>query len=59
MRPESLAINVSIAVALGAGIGLVFGAAIDDIAMGAALGPAAALAICLVIYGNRVRRNSK
>ena len=59
MKPESLAINVSVAVALGAGIGSTVGAAFGNIAIGVAFGPAIALVICLAIYGNRVKGDSK
>ena len=54
MKPESLAINVGVAVAVGAILGVAFGAAFGNIAMGVALGPAIGLAVCLAIYGKRV-----
>ena len=58
MKPETLAINVSVAVGLGAAVGALIGAMLGDVAMGVSFGPAADLGICLVAYGNRISRDT-
>lgn len=58
MKPETLAINVSVAVGLGAAVGALIGALVGDVAMGISFGPAVALGICLVAYGDRISRDT-